>query len=160
MDSKATHIKKRFYLVRWGILVSKRVSAKIAGLAVFECPRRPGNLLLTTTTCAASHKMAQGAQEEAKVRLWECIDCKVGAKHLAELGNVKALKPGKGEALPEQMRNLLKFVRTRGIVTTNEAAAHFARHRSPVHIQLVAMEAKGLVRRVDRDGALAWELAL
>lgn len=133
---------------------------KIAGLSVFECPSRPGNLLLTPSTCAASHKMAQGAQEEAKVRLWECIDCAVGAKHLAELGNVKALKPGKGEALPEQMKNLLRFVRARGTATTNEAAAHFARHRSPVHIQLAAMEAKGLVRRVDRDGALAWELAL
>jgi hypothetical protein len=134
--------------------------AKIAGLAVFLCPHRPGRLLLTPSTCAASHKMAQGAQEEAKVRLWECIDCKVGAKHLAELGNVKAIKPGKGEALPEQMKNLLRFVRARGTATTNEAAAHFARHRGPVHIQLAAMEGKGLVRRVDRDGVLAWELAL
>ena len=133
---------------------------KIAGLTVFECPHRPGNLLLTPSTCAASHKMAQGSQEEAKVRLWECIDCKVGARNLAELGNVKAIKPGKGEALPEQMRNLLKFVRTRGTVTTNEAAAHFARHRGPVHIQLAALEGKGLVRRVDWDGALAWEVAL
>lgn len=140
--------------------MAARKTSKLAGLAVFECPRRPGRILLTPSTCAASHKMAQGSQDEAKVRLWECIDCKVGAKHLAELGNVKALKPGKGEALPEQMRNLLKFVRTRGIVTTNEAAAHFARHRGPVHIQLAALEGKGLVRRVDRDGALAWELAL
>lgn len=65
-----------------------------------------------------------------------------------------------GEELPEQMRNLLKFVRTRGRVTTNEAAAHFARHRSPVHIQMAAMEVKGLLRRVDRDGALAWEATL
>jgi hypothetical protein len=104
--------------------------------------------------------MAQGAQEEAKVRLWECIDCKVGARNLAELGNVKAIKAGKGEALPEQMKNLLRFIRTRGIATTNEAAAHFARHRGPVHIQLSALEGKGLVRRVERDGALAWELAL
>ena len=133
---------------------------KIAGLTVFECPHRPGNLLLTPSTCAASHKMAQGAQEEAKVRLWECIDCKVGAKHLAELGNARALKPGKREALPEQMKNLLRFVRTRGRATTNEAAAHFARHRGPVHNQLAALEVKGLVRRVDRDGVPAWELAL
>ena len=133
---------------------------KISGLSVFECRARPGNLLLTPSTCAASHKMAQGSQDEAKVRLWECIDCKVGAKHLAELGNVKAIKPGKGEALPEQMKNLLRFIRTRGRATTNEAAAHFARHRGPVHIQLAALEGKGLVRRVDRDGALAWELAL
>lgn len=77
--------------------------------------------------------MAQGSQDEAKVRLWECADCAIGAKNLADLGGVKEAKPGKGEALPEQMRNLLKFVKSRGIVTTNEAAAHFARHRSPVH---------------------------
>lgn len=141
-------------------MMASRKPAKIAGLAVFECPSRPGHLLLTPSTCAASHKMAQGAQEEAKVRLWECIDCPTGAKHLAELGNVKALKPGKGEALPEQMKNLLRFIRTRGRATTNEAAAHFARHRGPVHIQLAALEGKGMVRRVDRDGALAWELAL
>lgn len=134
--------------------------AKIAGLTVFECPSRPGRLLLTPPTCAASHKMAQVAQEEAKVRLWECIDCKVGAQHLAELGNVKALKPGKGGALSEQMKNLMQLIRARGRATTNEAAAHFARHHGPVHIQLVALEGKGLVRRVDRDGALAWELAL
>ena len=140
--------------------MSKRAPSKIAGLTVFECPHRPGRLLLTPSTCAASHKMAQGSQDEAKVRLWECVDCKVGAKHLAALGNVKALKPGKVEALPEQMKNLLRFVRARGTATANEAAAHFARHRSPVHIQLAAMEAKGLVRRVDREGVLAWELAL
>jgi hypothetical protein len=48
--------------------VAVRKTSKLAGLAVFECPRRPGNLLLTTTTCAASHKMAQGSQDEAKVR--------------------------------------------------------------------------------------------
>lgn len=140
--------------------MSARKPKKISGLSVFECPSRPGNLLLTPRTCAASHKMAQGSQDEARVRLWECADCPVGAKNLAELGAVKAIKPGKGEALPEQMRNLLKFVRTRGRVTTNEAAAHFARHRSPVHIQLAAMEVKGLLRRVDRDGALAWEATL
>jgi predicted transcriptional regulator len=58
------------------------------------------------------------------------------------------------------MKNLLRFVRARGTATTNEAASHFARHRGPVHIQLAAMEGKGLVRRVERDGALAWELAL
>ena len=137
-----------------------RKPSNIAGLAVFECPHRPGNLLLTPSTCAASHKMAQHAEEEAKVRLWYCIDCKVGAQNLEALGTVKANKSGKKEALPEQMKNLLRFVRARGRVTTNEAAAHFARHRSPVHIQLSAMEVKGLVRRVERDGALAWEAAL
>jgi hypothetical protein len=140
--------------------MAARKAKKISGLSVFECPRRPGNLLLTPRTCAASHKMAQGSQDEAKVRLWECADCAIGAKNLADIGGVKAAKPSEGEALPEQMRNLLKFVKSRGIVTTNEAAAHFARHRSPVHIQLAAMEVKGLLRRVDRDGALAWEATL
>lgn len=139
---------------------AQKARAKIAGLTVFLCPRRPGNLRLTPSACATSHKMAQGAIEEAKVRLWDCIDCPKGAQHLAELGTVKARKPGKKEVLPEQMRNLLKFLSTRGQATTAEAASHFARHRGPVHIQLMAMEGKGLVRRVERDGQLAWEAAL
>lgn len=130
------------------------------GLALFRCPTRPGELRLTPTTCASSHKMAQGAEDEAKVRLWECIDCPVGVQNLAALGRVKAFKQAKHAELPDQMKNLLRFIRSRGIATTNEAAAHFARHRSPVHIQLAALEVKGLVRRVDRDGALAWEIAL
>jgi hypothetical protein len=139
--------------------MAARKAKKISGLSVFECPRRPGNLLLTPRTCAASHKMAQGSQDEAKVRLWECADCAIGAKNLADLGGVKSLKPAKHAELPEQMKNLLRFIRTRGRATTNEAAAHFARHRGPVHIQLAALEGKGLVRRVDRDGALAWEIS-
>ena len=48
--------------------MSARKPKKISGLSVFECPSRPGNLLLTPRTCAASHKMAQGSQDEAKVR--------------------------------------------------------------------------------------------
>lgn len=129
------------------------------GLALFLCPSRPGDLRLTPTTCATCHKMAQGAEEEAKVRLWYCIDCPVGAQNLAALGRNPS-KPAKHAELPEQMKNLLRFIRSRGIATTNEAAAHFARHRGPVHNQLAALEVKGLVRRVDRDGALAWEIAL
>ena len=132
--------------------------AKIAGLTVFLCPRRPGNLRLTPSACASSHKMAQGADDEAKVRLWDCIDCQTGAKHLAELGTVK---PGKTKALPDQMANLLKFVKARGQTTTAQAAMHFGRHHGPVHIHLCALEGKGLVRRVKREGeSLAWEAAL
>jgi hypothetical protein len=102
--------------------------------------------------------MAQSAQEEAKVRLWDCIGCPVGAKNLAELGTAK---PDKASKLPKQMTDLLRFVRERGIATVNEAAAHFARHRSPVWAHMVALEAKGLVRRVERDGEpMAWEVAL
>ena len=140
--------------------MAARPPAKIAGLTVFACPRRPGNLRLTPSACASSHKMAQGAIDEAKARLWYCADCPKGAQHLAALGTVKALKPGKKEVLPEQMRNLLKFIRTRGQATTAEAASHFARHRGPVHIQLMAMQGKGLVHRVERDGQLAWAAAL
>lgn len=139
---------------------ARKARAKIAGLSVFECPRRSGRLLLTPSTCAASHKMAKGSQDEARIRLGECIDCPTGAKNLAEHGNVKALKPGKHAEMPDQMKNLLKFIRTRGRATTNEAASHFDRHRGPVHIHLMALEGKGLVRRVDRDGALAWEISL
>ena len=131
----------------------------IAGLSLFECPRRPGNLLLTQQACAGSHKMAQSAVEEAKVRLWDCIDCPVGAANLAELGTAKPIKGTK--ALPEQMRNLLMFVKRRGQCTVNEAAAHFARHRSPVWAHMVALEAKGLIRRVGNDDKpVAWEVAL
>lgn len=130
------------------------------GLALFQCPTRPGELRLTPSACASSHKMAQHADEEAKVRLWYCIDCKVGAQNLAALGTVKAHKAVKKEALPEQMRNLLRFVRARGMATASEAAAHFARHRGAVHNQMSALEGKGLLRRVERDGALAWEDAL
>ena len=131
----------------------------IAGIHLFRCPRRPGDLLLTKQACAGSHKMAQSAVEEAKVRLWDCIDCKVGAANLAELGTSKPPKAAK--ALPEQMRNLLMFVRRRGQCTVNEAAAHFARHRSPVWAHMVALEAKGRIRRVGNDDKpVAWEVAL
>ena len=138
--------------------MSRRAPAKIAGLTVFLCPRRPGNLVLTPSACATSHKMAQGAIEEAKIRLWDCIDCPKGAQHLAELATAKPGKADKG--LPEQMANLLKFVKTRGRVTTNEAASHFARHRGPTHIHMMALERKGLVRRAVHDGAQLWEAAL
>ena len=135
------------------------MSKNVAGLTLFECPRRPGNLLLTQQACATSHKMSQSAVEEAKVRLWDCIGCPTGAANLSELGGAT---PGKGaKALPEQMRNLLLFVKTRGTCTVVEAAQHFARHRSPVWAHMVALEAKGLVRRVERDGEpMAWEVAL
>lgn len=115
------------------------------GLALFLCPSRPGELRLTPSACAGSHKMAQGTADEAKVRLWYCIDCPTGARNLAELGTAKpgSAKAGKVKELPEQMRNLLKFIRTRGQATTAEAASHFARHRGPVHIQLSSMEGKG-----------------
>lgn len=66
----------------------------------------------------------------------------------APLGTVK---PGKTKALPDQMATW---------VTTNEAAAHFGRHHGPVHIHLCALEGNGLVRRVKRDGQLAWTAAL
>ena len=135
---------------------------KIAGLTVFLCQRRPGNLRLTPSACASSHKMAKGADDVDKVRLWYCADCPTGAQNLAELGTAKpgTAKAGKAKELPEQMRNLLKFLSTRGQATTAEAASHFARHRGPVHNQLSAMQGKGLVRRVERDGQLAWEAAL
>ena len=82
--------------------MAKRRPTKIAGLPVFTCPRRPGELRLTATTCATSHKMAQRAEEEAKVRLWECIDCPTGAKHLAALGSPK--RPQTDSDLPEPLR--------------------------------------------------------
>jgi hypothetical protein len=138
---------------------SEKARAK-GGLAMFQCPTRPGELRLTPKACASSHKMAQHAEEEAKVRLWYCIDCKVGLANLTALGGMIKKKPEKAAELPEQMRNLLRFISTRGRATTNEAAAHFARHRGPVHNQLAAMEVNGLVRRVERDGVLAWEQAL
>ena len=50
---------------------------------LFLCERRPGNLMLTAYTCAQQHKAAHGAVDEAKVRLWECRDCAVGAANLA-----------------------------------------------------------------------------
>ena len=129
-----------------------------AGLTLFQCPRRPGNLLLTKQACAASHKMSQSAVEEAKVRLWDCIGCPVGAANLADLGTSS---PSKSTKLPKQMSDLLLFVRTRGTRTVVEAAAHFARHRSPVWAHMVALESKGLVRRVERDGEpMAWEVSL
>ena len=139
--------------------MAQRPPATLAGLPVFTCLRRPGNLVLTPSACATSHKMAQGAIEEAKVRLWECIDCPTGAKHLGALGTAR---PGKRPPeLPDQMHNLLRFVRTRGRVTANDAAAHFARHRSTVFDQLVALESKGLIRRIEREGGpLEWEAAL
>ena len=134
------------------------MSKTIAGLTLFQCPRRPGNLLLTKQACASSHKMSQSAVEEAKIRLWDCIDCPTGAANLAELGTAN---PSKSTKLPKQMSDLLRFLRERGASTVNQAAAHFARHRSPVWAHMVALEAKGLVRRVERDGEpMAWEVAL
>ena len=139
--------------------MAKRPPDKIAGIVVFTCPRRPGTLRLTPKTCAASHKMAQSAEDEAKVRLWECIDCQTGAQHLAALGGAKPDKAKK--ELPDQMQNLLRFVTFRGQATTAQAASHFERHHGPVHTQLVALEGKGLLRRAKRDdGALVWEVAL
>ena len=142
--------------------MAARKPAKIAGLAVFECPSRPGHLLLTPSTCAASHKMAQGAQEEAKVRLWECIDCKVGAKHLAELGIKPTRTPCKRSSdLTEQMRNLLRLNQARGRVTVSQAAEHFGRLRGPVYLHMVALEKRGLTRRIVRGSApIEWEVAL
>src|SRR3990167_11495101 len=62
------------------------------GLALFLCPSRPGELRLTPATCASSHKAAKTAIEEAKVRLWYCRDCEVGAANLAALGDKAAKK--------------------------------------------------------------------
>lgn len=101
--------------------MAKRRPTKIAGLPVFTCPRRPGELRLTATTCATSHKMAQRAEEEAKVRLWECIDCPTGAKHLAALGGPK--RPQTDSDLPEPLRALLKYIRTRGRCTSSTPPA-------------------------------------
>ena len=142
--------------------MAKRKPTKIAGLPVFTCPRRPGELRLTATTCATSHKMAQRAEEEAKVRLWECIDCPTGAKHLATLGSPK--RPQSDSDLPESLRALLKYIRTRGRCTVIDAASHFARQRATVADQLAALEARGLIQRIRRGFASGtdshWEAAL
>ena len=59
------------------------------------------------------------------------------------------------------MRNLLKFVKTRGRVKVNQAASHFERHRGPVHLHMMALENKGMVRRVPGGmGPVEWEVAL
>lgn len=142
--------------------MAKRRPTKIAGLPVFTCPRRPGELRLTATTCATSHKMAQRAEEEAKVRLWECIDCPTGAKHLAALGGPK--RPQTDSDLPESLLALLKYIRTRGRCTVIDAASHFARQRATVADQLAALAARGLIQRIDRgvagSAAPHWEAAL
>ena len=131
------------------------------GLALFKCPSRHGELRLTPSTCAASHKMSKDAQEVDKVRLWECIACPVGAENLAALGAHKPAKAGRKPAdLTDQMKNLLKFVKTRGRVTVNMAAAHFERHRGPVHLHMMALENKGMVRRAPSGmGPVEWEVA-
>lgn len=152
--------------------MNQRPPAKIAGLTVFLCPRRAGNLVLTPATCASSHKMAQGAVDDAKVRLWECLDCEVGAKNLAELGGPAPKKRDRtpsysrgGEnaqvVLPALLVATLGFVRTRGRCTAPDAAKHFGRHRDTIAERFAALERLGLVRRViGPTKTLVWEAAL
>lgn len=139
------------------------------GLALFLCPSRPGELRLTPATCASSHKASKTALEEAKVRLWYCRDCEVGAANMAALGGTVTKKKARtasrirgGEnahkALPETLVATLGFVRARGRCTAPDAAKHFGRHRDTIADRLQALERLGLVRRfMGSRKALMWE---
>lgn len=144
----------------------------------FLCPKRPGELYLTPATCAVNHKLAQTAVDEAKVRLWDCRDCPVGAKNLAEAKGLtikeiewdqeRASKRKKesyqrGHAIshrasPHLLAATLEFVRGKGRCTAYEAAAHFGRHRETIAERFIKMERAGMIRRSRGVGVqLYWE---
>ena len=142
--------------------------------ATFLCPRRPGELRLTSAACAVNHKLAQTAVDEAKVRLWDCRDCPVGAKNLAEAKGLtikevewdqqrKRESYQRGHAIshrasPHLLAATLEVVRSRGKCTAYEAAAHFNRHRETIAERFINMERAGMLRRSRGVGVqLYWE---
>ena len=143
-------------------------------LATFLCPRRPGELRLTPAACAVSHKLAQKVTDENRVRLWDCHDCPVGAKNLAEAKGLtikevewdqqrKRESYQRGHAIshranPHLLAATLEFVRSRGKCTAYEAAAHFGRHRETIAERFLNMERAGMLRRSRGVGVqLYWE---
>jgi len=143
-------------------LQSAETARAKGGLAMFLCPHRAGDLLLTPATCAGSHKMAQVAQEDAKVRLWECRTCEVGAANLAALGAPVPRKRDRSHSMgmPETLVATLEFVRDRGRCTSLDAAKHFGRHRDTIAERFHTLEGLGLVRRLaGASRTLVWEAA-
>lgn len=51
--------------------------------APFTCPRHQGSLRITPRTCADMflRRRRAGKHDEARVRLWACADCEIGARH-------------------------------------------------------------------------------
>ena len=141
------------------------------GLAMFLCPSRPGELRLMPAACADSYRLSQNAQDVAKVRLWHCMDCEIGAANAAVMGVAPAGKRVRtasyqrgGEAghkvLPAGQVKMLEFVRVKGRCTAPDAAKHFGRHRDTMAGRLIALERLGLVRRITgASKTLIWEAA-
>ena len=147
---------------------SEKARAK-GGLALFLCPFRPGELRITPATCASSHKAAQHAAEEAKVRLWDCRDCAVGAANLAAVvqsppqrrDRSKSYRRGGESSKPSTaLRDdaLLTWLRERGRATSRDAALHFGRSRDTMADRFGALEKAGKITRFKGQSlALIWE---
>ena len=137
---------------------------------LFLCERRTGGLMLTVYTCAQQHKAAQGAVDEALIRLWDCRDCPVGAANLAATPTAPpqrrersaSYRRGGASSKPTAaLRDdaLLTWLRERGRATSRDAALHFVRSRDTMADRFGALERAGQIKRFQgQSRTLIWEV--
>ena len=148
-------------------LVKSARARELGGMALFTCPRWPGELRLRPQTCGESYQRRMAATKESPdyLRLRLCAGCPVGESNAGKKRKVMPVKVGsfgQVQRVPSPALIALteKVLRANPGMDAQIAADAMQVSRATAHTRLCRLEAEGRARReaIHREAARWWPM--